>query len=132
SKLGASVDVRGDGGLIFAPPADGRRFLIGSAPHEVPLPELPARWADAIRHLDAQRAQDGAGFVLPDVIGIGERNDRLFRYAASMRARCVEWTLLAGAVRRANLERCTMPLHEREVSTLLASVARYAEGRSVA
>lgn len=132
AKLGAAVDVRGDGSLVYPPPCRGYTYLIGYTAADVALPELPARWVDAIRRLDDAHGELGDPFRLPDCIGKGERNDTLFRYACSMRARMVEWTLLAGAVRRTNQARCRPPLGIREVDAILSSVESYAAGRRAA
>lgn len=131
SKLGAAVDVRGDRSLLFPPPCRGYDWLIGYEAEELALPALPILWVAAIRMLD-QTHQQGPRFVLPDEIETGTRNDTLFRHACSMRARQVEWSQLAGAVRRANLERCHPPLGEREVKAILASVESYPAGRRAA
>jgi len=132
AKLGAGLDVRGNASLVYPPPCRGYAYLIGFAANDVPLPELPARWVDAIRRLDEARGEPGEPFRLPDFVGKGERNDTLFRYASSMRARLVEFAMLCGAVRRANRERCSPPLKDREVDAILASVETYPAGRQAA
>jgi hypothetical protein len=79
AKLGAAVDVRGNGSLLFPPPCRGYKYLIGYAATEVPLAELPAAWVDAIHRLEDARGAFGEPFRLPDFMGKGERNDTLFR-----------------------------------------------------
>ncbi|MBX3027666.1 bifunctional DNA primase/polymerase [bacterium] len=128
AKLGAGVDIRGDNSLVFPPPCRGYAYLIGYSAADLPLPELPPLWVAAIRHLDELRGEHGDPFRLPDTIGKGERNDTLFRYAASMRARKVEWKLLCASVHTANTERCDKPLGKREVNAILASVESYDAG----
>lgn len=129
AKLGANVDVRGDGSLVFPPPCRGYEYLAGFSAADLPLPALPAGWIAALRRIDQARGEPGDPFRLPDEIERGRRNDTLFRYAASMRAREVEMTMLEGAVRRANQERCTPPLRENELRAILRSVETYAAGR---
>jgi hypothetical protein len=127
SKLGAAVDVIA-AGVGFASGA-GRRWFIDALPSETPLAELPSAWLEAIQSIESIR---GDRFRLPDEIGTGGRNDALFRYACSMRARNVEWTLLCAAVRRINQERCQPSLGLREIAALLRSVEAYPVGRRAA
>lgn len=130
AKLGAAVDIRGRASLVYPPPCRGYSYLLDSRPDELALAELPAAWVSAIQALDAARGEWGESFRLPDVIEKGIRNDVLFRYAASMRAREVEWTWLTSAVWRANAERCSPPLPNREVTAILRSAEAYPVGRS--
>jgi hypothetical protein len=128
AKLGAAVDVRGDRSLVFPPPCHGYTWHVGYEAEAVALPALPIVWVAALRTLEAARERTPR-FLLPDAIEKGTRNDTLFRYACSMRARAVEWTLATAAVQRANTERCRPPLGTRELGAILASVEGYPIGR---
>lgn len=130
ARLGTAVDVRGKGSLLFPPPCRGYSYWIGYSAADLELPELPAGWIAALRRLEDGRGEPGEPFVLPDEIGAGGRNDTLFRYAASMRAREVPVELIEGALRKANRERCAPPLGDREITTILRSVSALPAGRS--
>lgn len=70
---------------------------------------------DALKH---------KGFELPEVIGEGEpgRNNTLFRYAASLRARGADEETLRDKLILVNEERCVPPLENSEVEGIVQSV----------
>jgi len=138
--LGPRGDMRGEGGsLILAPSrhASGHRYewYDGRGPGDVQLAELPEQLAreihDALRsgqpiiggkasHRIAQRLE------LPDVIGEGQRNDALFRFASDM----WQW---AGADKEsvwhelvaANRTRARPPLGDKELKAIWDRATTY-------
>lgn len=91
-RVAPGMDVRGDGGLVVAPPAPGRRWVLGPA---YGVAELPSEWADALERRprehkskdrrdwargvrDSRRVLDVAQDRVRDA-SEGERNDRLNR-----------------------------------------------------
>ena len=141
-QLAPSIDIRGSGGYVVAPPsklndssgqAARYEWEAASQPVDTPLADIPDAWLKRI--LDTQRGGKGGShggdrFKLPDIIPEGERNPTLFHYGASMRTHCTAPTELHDALHRANRERCRPPLDDKEVDGIYNSVMRYAEGKS--
>lgn len=130
AKLGAAIDVRANG-VGFASGA-GRQWYLDARPSETPLAELPPLWIAAIHYLEQVGGKPGDPFRLPDEVEKGGRNETLFKYACSMHARGVEWTLLSSTIHTANRQRCRPPLKDREVHAILKSVEAYPAGRRAA
>jgi putative DNA primase/helicase len=92
SKLGAGLDIRGDGGYVIAPPSlheSGRRYEweVSSHPTDVPLAPMPAWLLELVtasqRAHAASNGHDDVGGAIPE----GRRNDTLASLAGSMRRR---------------------------------------------
>jgi len=70
-----------------------------------------------------------SGFELPDVIEKGEREDVLFRYASSLRAKNLDEIAIRILVDNANQNHCVEPLEDDEIETcVLGSVLKYTQG----
>ncbi len=79
-------------------------------------------------HFDYDAAGDG--FQLPDRVTQGERDDTMFRYLSSLRAKGADEQQLMAEAARANAERFDPPLTEQELMGRVRSVMRYAQGAS--
>jgi putative DNA primase/helicase len=126
------IDVRGDGGLVVAPPsihASGRRYdwdgIDGLASEILPAPG----WlVDLIfGKLPVGRK---TRFELPAEIPEGERNETLHRYACSLRGTGggLEFAEILNAVSAANESRCNPPLPVGDVRTLVESACKHPKG----
>ena len=139
-RIAPNVDTRADGGYIVVPPSvlTGRkayRWAEGMAIDDCPedLPE-PPNWL--IEELDrlttgavsatngATLASDASSPASGNVIPSGQRNATLARLAGTMRRVGMSEAELGAALERANADRCTPPLNDREVARIAASVAR--------
>lgn len=126
--LGASLDVRGDGGYVIAAPSrlpDGRAYEWegSSDPDEgVSVAPLPA-WLLALLVRDAPSAEPATSDPSPgaEPIGEGARNDTLFRLGRSLRAKGLTELGVLAALRAENAARCQPPLDEGEVDTIARS-----------
>jgi hypothetical protein len=122
-RLGAGVDVRGDGGYIVAPPSlhvSGNRYSWGVEPTE--LPEM-SQWLITLL-AEPQRAT--AEFVGEGEIAEGGRNKSLTSMAGSMRRRGMSEEAMYAALSVENERRCRPPLEDADVRKIAHSVARYA------
>lgn len=137
SKLAPNIDVRGEGGYVIAEPArhaSGRIYAWETEhmPDDVPLAQLPMGWLNALTgsHTTppAQQPIPQARFELPDTIPEGQRNDVLFKLAASMRAGGVQEDAALETLRKVNTERCKPPLPADEVEMVHRSALRYPQG----
>lgn len=125
------VDVRGDGGFIVAPPSihpNGEAYEWSISPEDMEV--ATANWQvyefiDFVR--PAQASREGERFELPESID-GNRNDTLFRYAASLRSRGLSKPEIMQLVTLANQTRCKPPLGDAEVRKLVGSSTRYEQG----
>jgi putative DNA primase/helicase len=123
--LGAGLDTRGDGGYIIAPPSlhkSGKRYAweVLHEPQDMPLAPLPD-WVQALCQKTARQAGPSAGEPIPD----HQRNVRLFRLGASMRAKGFQEAAIFAALWETNLTQCQPPLTEAEVRKIAHSDCRY-------
>jgi len=137
SRLGAGLDVRGQGGLIVVEPSlhpSGRRYAWQDDPAEqspAPLPD----WLAALLRDDGRR--NGSAPRVDGPIPEGERHRALVSLAGSMRRRGMDEAAILAALRETN-KRCIdkrgelYPLPDREVSNIASGVARYAPEEPVA
>ena len=122
-KLGAGLDIRGDGGYVVAPPslhASGRRYeweAYGD-PADVPLAAVPP-WLLKMLVEPERRNGQTIGEVIPE----GQRNGTLASIAGSLRRRGSSEAVIYAALEAENQERCHPPLSEDEVRKIAGSVA---------
>lgn len=127
------LDYRGTGGYVIAPPSihlDTERayeWEASSTPTSVALAPLP----DWLHNLMLQgkpkraKSKETSGKITE-----GQRNDELFRFAASLRAKGLTVEEITPAVMEVNKSRCTPPLSEDEVVTICNSAGRYERGKT--
>ncbi len=127
-KLGAGVDVRGDGGYIVVPPSvhpNGTpyRWETGYSPDDrgpLPLPQPLLRLLADGHEIRSFRERD-EGSRIPE----GKRNATLTSLAGAMRRRGMTPEAIEAALVVENARRCDPPLDTREVRRIAASVGRY-------
>lgn len=134
-KLYPHVDILGNDGYVVAHPSvriTGRSYEWEAehTPSDIPLAELPARWLEAILNLKEETSgQEASGnnsaFTLPDIIPEGQRNDTLFRYACSLRARGRKASFILSELQTVNRERCEAPMAEKELTTIFDQAMGY-------
>ncbi len=129
-RIGAGIDIKGDGGYVILPPSDhesGRQYcwLIGQQPGEHEIVDAPAWLLEMID--DAS----GSGQPAPDAAGIDEaipkgcRNKTLASQAGHMRQIGMTPAEIAPALLAINTRRCKPPLDTREVEQIARSIGRY-------
>jgi len=133
-KLGAGIDVRGEGGYIIAPPSlhrNGTRYLWTGLDDALDVAQAPA-WLLALlvepaaptrstsNSLSGRVLVSGDGSI-PD----GERNSTLTGKAGILRRYGFSEDEILAALERMNADRCKPPLPDEEVSRIAKSVARY-------
>lgn len=126
------VDVRGEGGYIVAPPsvgANGTAYAWAVEPSEA-LVDCPAWGLDLIRGANGAERPRHEPLAPGELIPQGERNDRLFRLAASLRAKGLSEPAIRAALLEENRLRCDPPLPAGEVEKIAESAGRYPEGSS--
>lgn len=128
------VDLRTKGGYVLLPPSrviddekgiDGQyTWREGQELNGVALPIMP-RWVQ-----DAFKRQTGEGpsMVVPEIFPDGERNDRLFRFGCSMRAKGSNEYEIRATLGAMNEMRCSPPLEAKEVQEIASKCCRYQEG----
>ena len=124
-KLGAGIDVRGDGGYCVIPPSthpSGARYEWATEN----LRTSPATGWLLERITSAARPAIEASEIgaLPQ----GRRNDGLARLAGAMRRKGASLAEIETALLEHNVRRCRPPLLDAEVRKIAASVSRYAVG----
>jgi hypothetical protein len=121
-KLGAGIDVRGEGGYVVAPPsahASGSSYAwlnADKSPEEAPAWLLEAL---AGPRVVTDTADTGS------LINEGSRNDTLFKKGCSLRRRGFEIEEIEEELMRMNTDECNPPLEESEVRTIAKSAAKY-------
>jgi Bifunctional DNA primase/polymerase, N-terminal/Primase C terminal 1 (PriCT-1) len=136
NRLGAGLDVRGDGGYIVLSPSihmSGRRYEweASSHPDDVPLAALPT-WLLHLLQAPGTKSKAKAG-ADGEPIPEGQRNRTLTSLAGSMRRRGMTPEEIYAALAAVNAQRCRPPLPDEEIRKIADSVGRYeprAEGSS--
>ena len=84
NKTLPGIDIRANGGYVVAPPSKfngcNYEWEVSSYPNECDMAELPEAWKQWLIGLCAK-------FILPEAAPQGTRNDTLFKYGASLRAK---------------------------------------------
>jgi hypothetical protein len=126
-KIAPGIDIRGDHGLIVAPPslhASGKRYVwdVTAHPDETPVAPAP-RWLRALIATSSHRLVSTPGEELR--IEFHTRNDRLFRLACAWRRQGIGQAALLEMLVAVNRHHTHPPLPERELGPIAASAARY-------
>ncbi len=129
-KLGAGLDIRGDGGYVVAPPSRHHSgwwytWAEGYAPDRAPLSPAPA-WLLARLAGPDKTGQNRPALADGEPIRDGTRNATLTSWAGSMRRRGMSEGAILAALLHENATRCVPPLDPAEVEKIAGSVARYA------
>lgn len=126
---GMSVDVRGDGGYIIAPPSvhpdTKSAYTIAD---DRPAVELPSEWVQFLQktqHEPKQSTRKRGTLKRSRVSWTeGERNDQLSRHLYGRYQSLSSAEQLLSVARRVNDERCEPPLSDQEVEGIVDRIAR--------
>jgi hypothetical protein len=120
-KLGAGLDIRGDGGYVIAAPSihvSGRPYKWTRALAQSPPADLPA-WLLA----DAAERRNGHAAPVEDVIPEGYRHAELLSIAGTMRRRGLGAVEILATLEAVNQQRCKPPVDAAELRALADDVA---------
>lgn len=126
-RLGKGIDTRCEGGLVVGAGSlhkSGNRYEFGEGQSwETELAPCPQWILDALTkpetHADTGKTS-GLSYLK------GERNDRMFKFAAWMRDQNFSVEEIKAALHARNRERCKPPLSESEVEQIARSSEKYA------
>jgi putative DNA primase/helicase len=119
------IDLRAQGGYALLPPSrhhNGPRYTWLLAPDQAPLPGLP-RWIDDLAKEGQCR---GSESVVDTLIPEHLRKVTLTSMAGTMRRRGFGEKAMLAALLIENADRCQPRLDDKEVATIVKSIARYA------
>jgi hypothetical protein len=120
-RIRPGIDIRGDGAYIIVPPSRHVTGTVYRWRNDLPIAELPVWVMEPRKRTDAGGAQHGGRLAQ---IYEGERNDRLFRWACSMRNVGMTQAEIEAALDVTNAERCVPPLDHAELQSIAAAAAQ--------
>lgn len=141
NKLGAGIDVRGDGGYVLAPPSShisGGRYEweASSDPAEVQIADMPQWLVDLLKAPAEKAGRDWAVFHgepgQSSLICEGGRDNFLTACAGAMRRWGMTYAAILAALRADNEMRCKPPLADAQVQKIARSVMRYPQTKGLA
>lgn len=133
ANFDASLDYRGNGGYVIAPPSihpdSGKAYAweVNHRPDNTELADLP-EWLHRLMLGKGERGSKTQPEVSLEKIPEGRRNDTLFRLAISMRKNGLTREEILPALLETNEKRCVPPLEQREVEAICRSVNKYETG----
>jgi len=129
------IDIRANGGYVTAPPSihpNGRSYEWEDWPWDMPIADADENVLAFVAWVQAnskKQAEDGSTRLeLPDKQLSGSRDNILFRYAASERARSVPKDVALAAARAYNAAHCEPPLDDATVVRKVESAYKYPAG----
>lgn len=133
-KIGAGIDVRGDGGYIVAPPSrhvsgHGYAISVDHHPDEVTLAALPAGLVKLLRQpltngeIAAKPVADWRAMV-SSAVAEGERNRSIASLAGHLLRNRIDPWVTVDLLRAWNRTWCNPPLADAEIVTTVRSIAR--------
>ena len=125
NKTLPGIDIRANGGYVVAPPSKfngcNYEWEVSSYPNECDMAELPEAWKQWLIGLCAK-------FTLPEAAPQGTRNDTLFKYGASLRAKGTAPEEIRAQLDQYNREHCAPPVEGQELDRIIKSVLKYPAG----
>lgn len=125
------LDYRGAGGYVMVPPSvheNGREYVweVGHTPTNTPLAPLP-EWLHTLM-LNGAKPTPTPRKEAPEKVAEGQRNQEMFKLAASLRSKGLTVDEITAAVTEANKGRCNPPLPDSEIKAICNSAGRYERG----
>ena len=126
------LDYRGAGGYVVAPPSvheSGREYVweVAHTPTNCALAPLPD-WLHTLM-LNGSKPAPTPRREAPEKVPEGQRNQELFKLAASLRSKGLTVEEITAAVMEANKGRCNPPLPDSEIKAICSSAGRYDRGK---
>jgi hypothetical protein len=127
--LAPGLDLRGDGGLVVAPPSlhpSGRRYAWTQDPDALPPAPLPP-WLEALARDQTGRSGHPAqywGALITEGVDEGRRNDTIASLTGHLLWHGVDPEVARELLRCWNQVRCRPPLDEAEVLRTVESITR--------
>lgn len=122
------IDIRGNGGYVIAPPSiingQAYKWVTACSPSETDIADAPA-WLLKLVVSDKVKPKEDAPASEVQSIRAGGRNDALTREAGKLRRLNVSYDSILTVVKELNQARCSPPLSDAEVETIVKSVCKY-------
>lgn len=134
------IDIRGEGSFVVAPPSihpNGSPYVWEQTISEFGIAEADRAVSKLVNMKGAIVSdteitlEENSNFRAPDQIKDGERNYTLFRAACSMQAKGYSDGAILNAIRSENMEKCSPPLKDKEVQTIVKHALKYPKGEAI-
>lgn len=128
-----SVDIRGDGGYVVAPPSviNGREYQWEYDPDEYPIAQADETVYEFLSTGKKSNGDEHKSLVVPEKIPDGKRNDTIYRVACSLQSKGLSDAAILNACLTENRERCEPQLDDDEVRRIVESALNHDKGSLV-
>jgi putative DNA primase/helicase len=128
--FGSGVDVLSDGSIVIVPPsrhASGKRYawVGGKSIADTEPAVLPAAWLDRLRDGPKKEVSAATEPTRGDPVTEGHRNNYLTSLAGAMQRTGASAESILAALNQENSSKCSPPLDDAEVQSIVASITRY-------
>jgi hypothetical protein len=120
------IDIRADGGYVVAPPSPGYAWELSCHPTDTTIADAPSELVRLLLERERRREEgkgwESGGFILPQEIGQGGRDNTLAQFAGQLRRGGLDTEMIFEMLQYANITRCKPPLPNKDIKRIARSI----------